>query len=368
MGFYIVLALFYAVLILFDKSVTKRVNCKMWAFVLLFPLFFMTAFKDVSVGSDTGAYSGLYNVFSQESLFAGYNYNMEIGYRALNKFLGNLNVDFFGFQILYSAFVYVILAQFIGKYSKNIAFSVFIFITFRLFFFSMTGIRQMIAIVILINSVKYIEKRQPVRYITAAILASLFHLSAIISVVLYFLPFKRLDFKGLLKITLITVPAYFAANIFIGAFMSVFPKYAHYVSRMESSEGSFVILQTGLMLSFLLLDVFFYNAKDETRQFTRGKFAIAERSDISIISLNALIFTYISNVFSLNINIAMRMSRYFSVLLIVYLPNILGEIKNPKLRILLYYATVILLLVYYVVIFIYRPGWDGVIPYRLIWN
>lgn len=369
MVLYVLISIFFIICMIYEKSVLKITYRKLWAIFLIAPLFIMNAFKDVTVGSDTSVYSSLYNIFTQESLFTGRNFSMEIGYRSINKILGLLNIDFFGFQIIYSLFIFFILFQFVVKYSKNISFSIFFFVTFRVFFFSMTGIRQMIAISIVLYSIKYIENKKPVKYIMSVILASLFHVSAIISVFLYLLPFKRfkLNFISLLKISIISLVVSIGTGYFIDIFISIFPKYNVYLYRMETYDGIFVYIQTGVILSLFLVGLVFNRKTSQYKRLDNINNQLYPINNIDVISLNAIIIGYILSVFSLNIDIANRLSNYFTIYFMIYLPNSIENIKNPKLKILVYYILNISLLIYFVLIMLYRPKWDGVIPYQFIW-
>lgn len=368
MYLYIAMTVFYILLIMFNKIITKYIDRKLWSFLLFLPLLVMTGLKHFTVGSDTSSYKGLYQIFSTDSLITGYDYTMEFGYRAINKVFGLIGFDFLGFQIIYAIFIYYILIKFTAKNSKNIAFSVFFYVVFRLFFFSMTGIRQMISIAIILNATKFIENRRPIKYLLSVIIASTIHASAILSIFLYFIPFKKLDRINLLKLTILTVVAGFGVTYFLKLFIKFIPKYAHYMNRIGSFDGSFTILQTVVIFSFMLLNIFIEKTKGPNIKLLNGKEESISKISINDIGLNALIFTFIICVFSININVALRLSRYFTIYLTVYLPNKIEEVSDPRVRIMLYYLVVSFLLIYFIVIMVMRPGWEGEIPYRFFWQ
>lgn len=339
-----------------ENTVLKYTNRKIWTFILLLPLFLMTAFRSELVGSDTVSYKGLYNIFANQSLTSGYHYSMEIGFRLLVKLLGYLNIGFYGFQVLYSVFIYTTLGIFFNRYSNKIAFSVFFFVTFRVFFFGMTAIRQMIAISIILISVKYILKRKFVKYLIFVLLASTFHLTSAVFILLYFMPFKKMDLKALVKTGLISLPVIIGANYILILALSIFPKYSSYLTRVESYDGIFVYLQTIFIFVFLILG------------FVQNK---NNREPVNIINsserlmLNATLYSFLLSLLSTYINIAGRVSKYLYIFIAVYTTMNFQAIKNSRERLIAKYVIISLLLIYYYTILLTRPEWDGVVPY--IW-
>lgn len=369
MTIYIILAIFYMFCIPLEKTILKRISRKTWALLLIIPLFCITAFKDISVGSDTYGYKSMYDVLSQQQLFSEINTNMEVGYVFINRLLGFLNVDFYGFQIIYSIFVYYSLIKFLCRYSKNIAFSIYFYVVFRFLFFTMSGIRQTISISILLLSVYFIEKRQPIRFFLSVAIATLIHSSSIVFAALYFLPITNLNFKNIVKIIGLGICVIIGSDFFIKIFISIFPKYSTYLNRIGSYDGIFVYIQTLVILSFLMLGVFL-EKRDNLPSDKLLNHNIRKNTsvDINKISLNALTLAFAFSLFALKINIAGRVGRYFNMFLMIYLPNEVETTKDKIVRILIYYILLVFLFIYYVVIMKVRPEWEGIIPYHWVWK
>ena len=362
---YIALPFIYTLATIVDKPISKKLGRRNWTFVLLFPLFLMTAFRSVSVGSDTATYEKFYEFFSQQPLVMGYHFGMEFGYRFVNKLFGCLGIGFVGFQIVYSAFIYLSIGNFVSRYSGNLAFSVLFFVTFRLFFFALTGIRQMIAMAIILNSTRHIENRKWIRYLMNIIIASSFHRTASVLIALYFVPFQALDLKNIFKIIAISIPSLIGIEFILQLFVSIFPKYSTYLARIESYDGTFVFVQLIVVMIFMMLGIYLDNTACGIKRDRQSR---PSKSAIDEIALSAVTYSFIFSLFGTYINIAGRISKYFIMYLMVFLPNYLSKARDYRIRKIVYYCLVLLLFVYYFVILYMRPEWDGVIPFRWMWN
>lgn len=78
------------------------------------------------------------------------------------------------------------------------------------FFFTFTYLRQVFAVAIIWNAVKYIEQRNLRKFILFTIIATLFHNSAIVCMAMYFVPVKKFNRKLIL--------ACFTICLLLGAF------------------------------------------------------------------------------------------------------------------------------------------------------
>ncbi|EGP5338668.1 EpsG family protein, partial [Enterococcus faecium] len=67
-------------------------------------------------------------------------------------------------------------------------------------------------------------------------------------------------------------------------------------------------------------------------------------------------------------NLFDRISDFFLINLIVYLPNQLAKIKNTKKIIFYMYLFLAFFMLYYLTIIIFKPEWNKVYPYLFYWN
>ena len=140
-----------------------------------------------NVGNDWEGYKDyfldLHNVPIQFNFFI-----FEPGYFLFNKIASLLG---FSYQFCFFLFTFFTWYLIYRAVPKEIL-SLFIFFIFcnELFFWSMNGIRQFIAIAFLLNAVKYVYKRKVFYFFLSIFLGSLFHQTISIFYLLYFIPTK----------------------------------------------------------------------------------------------------------------------------------------------------------------------------------
>jgi len=129
----------------------------------------------------------------------------EMGFEFITTLFARLNIHFsiyFGFL----AFLQILFIYLTFKKERYLYSFLGIIIIFGSEYLSwMNGIRQMLAATIFVFSIQFIQKRQLLKYFIAIFIASLFHSSAILLIIFYFLPNK--DFFKNKKITLLLVIA-----------------------------------------------------------------------------------------------------------------------------------------------------------------
>ncbi|QOR65492.1 EpsG family protein [Cytobacillus suaedae] len=96
------------------------------------------------------------------------------------------------------------------KYSRLVELSIYVYITGGLFLVTMNGIRQCLAAAILFAGTKFLIEGNMVKYFLVVVFASLFHQSALVLILVYFL----VRYKPWTKATLVLL--FFAAVIVMG--------------------------------------------------------------------------------------------------------------------------------------------------------
>ena len=153
MPFSLLIFLYFVISIIeiFESSISKR----FLATIALFPAFFLTAFRDYSVGNDTVMYLFCYEKIAHaNSFFEALSFDrMETGYVALSYFFSHIGLSFYQFQFVLALFIYASLYIFLVKYSKNIGISCLIFLTLRYMLGTMNVVRMYTAIAVLLYSI-----------------------------------------------------------------------------------------------------------------------------------------------------------------------------------------------------------------------
>ncbi|WP_064791771.1 EpsG family protein [Shewanella woodyi] len=218
---------------------------------LIFTIVTLFSGLRVNVGVDYHSYvNGFYGVIK------GYPSDFELGSKVIIMIIDALGygpqVYFFVMAIITNFFMYL----FIVRHSRNLVISVATYIFITLFYFaSFNAIRQYAAISIALFSLRYILDRNFLKYFLCVALGALFHLSAIITLPLYFFLARKynpvhLFFGGFITLLLMYVSLnYLAGYIFNSSYLNF--------ANTTTSRGLVTIfIVFNIYMIFLLKDVF----------------------------------------------------------------------------------------------------------------
>lgn len=147
----------------------------------------------------------------------------------------------------------ILIGETIKKYSDDKWMSIYLYLTFPLFFLnSLSVIRNFVAISIIVFSTRYIIDKKLVRFVIAVILAAGFHQSAYIALLLY--PLSRLKLNKKLYLLLCAIIPLMKNLLLVGMY-KILPYYSFYLSETSNREGRFAIIVILLLfVTILLLD------------------------------------------------------------------------------------------------------------------
>ncbi|SDQ14068.1 EpsG family protein [Carnobacterium viridans] len=177
-----------------------------WMVLILLPVCLLASLRG-DVGTDTLTYIGMYGWLKHVEIFpyaleyfSGNSDLFEPGYVFLNWVSLFIYDDpktlFFLSTFVQMSFVWLGI-QSMEKY-LNPNLSLFIYYLF-LFNTSLNLVRQSIAVAIVFYAFQYIVNHQFMKYLVFVLLASLFHVTALLFIVLYVFSFFAQDSKGILK-------------------------------------------------------------------------------------------------------------------------------------------------------------------------
>lgn len=181
---YIVILLFAVAMAAFIQS-RKGGAAKVFLWILILVL---TAFVGLrfNVGTDYGNYFSEYFHYTRLS-WKQLMFSSDPGIKILYK-AGSYILDLpFTMFIIAAAIFCVLYVTSIHKYTDNFILAVFLFFGTGTFLDSMNGIRQAIAMAIIFYGFRYIKNKQFWKYLFTIVIASLFHSTAILMLILYFL-------------------------------------------------------------------------------------------------------------------------------------------------------------------------------------
>lgn len=146
--------------------------------------------------------------------------------------------DFQGVVLLSSALTYGFLYVSLIRYKRHYNFGLLIFgFTCLYLLVGFTLLRQMIAVSIFLFSLRYIECRKPIRFLICILLASLFHISALICIPCYWFCTNT---KGI-KSNLVFI---FSIPFFLIVLMNISSIFNFFISKIFGDERYFIYVES----------------------------------------------------------------------------------------------------------------------------
>ena len=353
MTIYICLLLLVLIGSLFAKSQSSNNKYVISIFIILFMLY---AFRGYSVGRDLEGYSIIYHQSGDYQFFDSSWIYMEPGYVFLMKLCNTIGLTFRAFIYLIYGVFCIILSSFIRKYSKDSLVSIILFICFQFFVFSLSGLRQTLAIG-LCTLAFIIGKRNNIKslllFIVITLLAATIHKSAVVFFPAYLImriPLTKLSAILYLGISLVL----YQIRPLLLAFLQdrEFTNYEFNESLTVGSTFALIVLLIGMAL-FLSS-----NEKIEKKTLLKAsenRLTLAKQAHMVVYSALLL--------FSFSGTILMRASMYYEIVLLLMVPQIMGYMKNNSRMIFKYVFITLMIIIFYTTVLI--PRQFDIVPYVL---
>jgi len=194
----------------YNKQRNMRVNMNprnrtYWFFVLLTAgvLIFVAGFR-FSVGTDYWGYYRAYDRYINQFWISIITYD-EPGIKLIAKlssYVYNNPATLFFFSSLITVGLSV---KTISKYSDMFLFSILLYFLIGPWYGSLNGVRQYLALAVLFAGHRFIIERNIKKYALVVLLAGSFHITALLMIVLYFIPLKKLKLKHILVMIAMTL-------------------------------------------------------------------------------------------------------------------------------------------------------------------
>jgi hypothetical protein len=166
--------------ICFLKSENKRFSWNLKLFLIVFVFIIVAGMRGENIGTDYKNYLEYYNFILDHGYAGSLFKRNELGWDSLNLWFGRLGVPagiFFG---LVAGSMWYFFIQGSYKFQFLLPGMLFFVITNGFFFWTLSGLRQSIAIMMFFYAIKYIIEKKPFHYALAIFIASLFHVSILI--------------------------------------------------------------------------------------------------------------------------------------------------------------------------------------------
>lgn len=280
-------------------------------------LFLFLSLRAIDVGIDLPNYFYFFDKCNQLGWSEIFSYRYEPLYIIYTKLIANLLNDKQIFLII-TAFLSLIGPFYIIKrYSKNYFLSVFLFITFQFYTYDFYILRQVIAMSILLLSLKYVEERKLIKFTIMVGIATCFHTSAFLFIIVYWLSQLEIDNKKMFIIVGILMAILLFGDSIIDIVLNIV--YQHYIGSIGEEGGYFYFS--------VLLIVFMFT--------TLVKQSFYKQQKTNLLWYNILIIAMFIQLFAIQKPIISRVTIYYSISLIIVLPNAIQCLKEKNLRMLI---------------------------------
>lgn len=381
---YVVLFLFIIFLGKADHWNESNAKRREYLIITFATIIILAAMRSWTVGIDLrNQYAKAYQTIASMSWSSWKNLRYEWGYFAYCKMLSYISNDVHFFIAITALLTCGSVGRFIYKNSEDVVMSTFLYVALCQMFMYYTGLRQVLAISILLITMESMKKRRWVLFFLGVYIATLFHSSAVVGYILpvfYFLKFKRKEI--VVTLTAVGVTLFASQTVFSYA-LTFFDKYKKgYTSNSMFSRGyinNYSILTGTIYIALFVIIYMTVAWKKELQKidnrifrFNLSKTKLIRRhvEDFTLPegllmygSLLALVF----QLFTFTVNILTRFRFYYIPFLYISIP-LAVEKTSGRYKKLIKQGIYVILTLYFMYVCYYLAGsqW-GVVPYKFFW-
>ena len=270
--------------------------------------------RDISIGADTRNYYNAFSIIREFVPWSTLSYGgWEKGYVFLNKLIGNFFPDGRALLIILSIAILVPFFKWIYEESTFPMMALLIFVSMG-FWISATSIyRQWCAMAILTFSYKFVEKKKLVPFLVLVGIAMLFHRSAAIFLIVYFMYLIKIQVNTLFLVTMFASIMIYALRQNIYTFLNNFTR----IPIAATTRGGVALLIT-LWGVFLIA---FFTSKS---RWSETKMKLYFRMLSVAVFIQPVVFAF---------SLWSRIVIYFTPALIMVIPEVFEHViyeKNNK--------------------------------------
>ena len=374
--FYFLIALIFASQFVFQKTEQSKRN---YIFFMFSIFGLMIMLRHEYVGNDTIDYIRFYREVGRatdiEYFLEGTRF--EKGFVYLCYYLNKISLNPQLILIVSGAFVAYAFGRFIYKYSDIPWMSVLMFLCLEFFDMAMSGVRQIIAVAILLFAYDFLVERKFIRFLALVLLAASVHTSAIAFLIIYPFAGKKHKTSFYYWSVVIVGLIFVGFGSFIKLLEVVLPQYVHYLTNDEKSSVYTAGVTVAVALQFALwLIIFVFSVmygkkmKEDTPKRRLRTRAIIENRKIYVNAVHELTmwFGVLALFLALRGTVLTRFKFVFASSLLVYFPNMLSNVKRQNERDLVSYVAGAVFVLYSVVIYTFRPEWQSTYPFHFFWE
>lgn len=275
--------------------------------------------------------------------------HFEIGFLFLTKIITLFTWDFQIYLTILALLQFIPIAYIFYKYSANIVFSYFIFAGLGFFVFYFSGLRQALAMSITLLAMDKFYNRNIKAFIAYTIFASVFHISAVVFVLLWPISKLKLRFSSaiiILVVIALLIPLYNRLGQDVVSLLFGGNKYSNYFDNSGVAITMYVVYGLIFLFSFII------KRKDDY---------------IMILRSLALLGVVCQSLGSISTGAITRIGYYFSFFFSLLIPEIVLVVDKSKMtrNVVVFGAMMLLCIFFYLTT---KDGYLDVVPYNFFWE
>ena len=344
MGLLIALPIWVIILWFFTAPNKNKKNAKLFMILCVVPLILLLGLRSPSTGTrDTGFYLQAFESAKNSIGFEAFldRIGFEYGENALFSEIGFFSYVWLSslilptgqwFLVLTSAIMIGLTAKFIWDNSEDYGLSWIIFICLGSMTFTMNGMRQAMAMSICLLAYTYAKNKKLVKFLLTILVAILFHKSALIFLIVYFVVNMKHGFKSTSLLIIGTLMFVSLADRLVFVYGDVVGEYY----EIESFDSGGIIPLAIYVIAIVLTLIVNVSQNND------------DKVPFHLLALSVLgCALYCSRYFSTQIY--ERISYYFFYFLMLLFPSVFKKISSKERTII-----VMLFLVCAVALYMYR--------------
>lgn len=274
----------------------------------------------------------------------------EVGFNSIVKLFYAIS-GFENFLLVFGFFAFFTILLFMAsmyKQADSFGFSFFLFMAFGYYFQSFNTVRYYLALAIALYAIPYVLRKEWLKFIFLVLLGATFHKSLLVVIPLYYLASVTWKKWQLAIMALFCTTFFFLQDFYLKVVVFLYPTY----EDTEYLEGGTSYVNILRCLGVLVLALLYYH------KAVKGN---RRNSFYFYCNLGALVM-YVCCSF---LPIISRIGYYLTITHIFFIPALLEQIENKKLK-KLFTLGVVLAGILYFALFMKRAGADGlrILPYE----
>ena len=343
-AYWLIITLIFLLYIVFKKYRKEHSKGLCAAYFII--LTFICGCRASTVGTDTQAYLNLFLI--NNDYLQGFA-NQEILFEYLCKLIGMFTSNPQWLLIVCAAITTFGVIFFSYHNSDNIALSVYLYIALYFYFFSMNGVRQFVAIGIMLIASEYARRRNIIPFIILIAIAIGFHNTSVFGIVIWWFYNPDLKKRNIFFIFVCLLSGILAFERLIPLISDIFPRYQIYLENSASfSTGGIMAAVVYTVISIAGIGAAF------------DKNWLKDNRNKAILLL--VIISALFSIASYSIGILRRVCWMFEIYSIVLLPNLMTSRFYYRCKNTLYLIIIAMGIIY--LLYYFSFNWHAVLPYK----